>query len=254
MISIVLIGTGNVAHHLFLSFLQAPSVTVRQVVGRNPEKSTPFSHTTKVTTDFNDITVADVYIIAVSDNAIELVSNALGPVSGLVVHTSGTMELSALKKHPHSGVFYPLQSFSKEKSMILKNVPLCLEVKNEADFGILEELALAVSESVFQISSKQRKHLHLAAVFVNNFSNHLFHIGETICKTHELPFELLKPLIEETVCKLHTMQPLEAQTGPAKRNDTQTMQAHLALLENKNHIALYKLLSNSILEVYGKKL
>jgi hypothetical protein len=112
-------------------------------------------------------------------------------------------------------------------------------------------LAGSISDDVREISSDQRKSLHLAAVFVNNFTNHLFQIGNELCGEHRLPFDILLPLIRETVQKLDHLSPLDAQTGPARRNDQKTMENHLHQLDNKNYKDIYTLLSKSINEKYG---
>jgi predicted short-subunit dehydrogenase-like oxidoreductase (DUF2520 family) len=132
-------------------------------------------------------------------------------------------------------------------------VPLCLEAENESDLKILNELAKSVSDKVFEVDSDQRKSLHVAAVFVSNFVNHLYKLGSDICIEHKVPFEILKPLILETAKKVQLLSPNEAQTGPAKRNDTTTINKHLAILTDENQKEIYKLLTKSIID-HGKKL
>ena len=118
----------------------------------------------------------------------------------------------------------------------------------------LKILATSISENVYHIDSEQRKKLHLAAVFVNNFTNYLYGIGEELCLEEGLSFDLLKPLIMETADKVQTMSPHEAQTGPARRNDIKSMEEHLKLLSKKEHITLYKLLSQAIKQTHEKEL
>jgi len=254
MISIAILGTGNVAKHLFSSFKTTPNVKVVQVLGRSSEKLNFFKPYVSVSKDFTVPKKADIYIIAVSDDAIEKVSNQIQINQGLVVHTSGTRSIDALHHHANIGVFYPLQSFSSDKKVPFSEVPICLEVKQDKDLLLLEKLAHSVAKNTFVLNSAQRQYLHLAAVFVNNFTNHLFYLGKNICEDQELPFELLQPLIKETVLKLDTKTPYQAQTGPAKRKDIQTITKHLSLLTDANDKAIYKLLSQSISDTYGKKL
>jgi predicted short-subunit dehydrogenase-like oxidoreductase (DUF2520 family) len=150
-------------------------------------------------------------------------------------------------------VFYPLQTFSKEKPIDFKSVPVCLEAENENDLQILKQLAHSISNAVYEINSEQRKALHVAAVFVNNFVNYLYQMGNEICDANAIPFEILKPLIQETANKIATLSPKNAQTGPAKRNDLKTIAAHEEFLKDENQAAIYKLLTQS-LQNNGKKL
>ncbi len=123
---------------------------------------------------------------------------------------------------------------------------MCLEAENTFDFRVLESLAISISNAVYPINSNQRKALHVAAVFVNNFTNHLYQIGQEICQEHQVPFDVLKPLIQETSEKIKTLNPVDAQTGPAKRHDTTTIEAHLDYLTNENQKNIYKILTQSI--------
>ena len=132
-------------------------------------------------------------------------------------------------------------------------IPICLEAENTFDFRVLDTVAKSISKAVFPINSEQRKALHVAAVFVNNFTNHLYQIGQEICEENKVPFEILKPLIQETANKINTLNPTEAQTGPAKRNDSTTIEAHLEYLTNENQKNIYKILTQSI-QNNGKEL
>ena len=207
----------------------------------------------KIVTDFSGVLDADLYIIAVSDDAIASVSDQLPFKNRLVVHTSGSAALDCLNNNNRKGVFYPLQTFTKRKEVDFNNIPICLEGENSTDFRLLEKVAKSISEKVFAINSKQRKALHVAAVFVNNFTNHLYLVGNEICKEHQVPFDILKPLILETAQKIITLSPEDAQTGPAKRNDKQTIEAHQLFLTNTNQANIYKTLTQSIQD-NGKKL
>jgi predicted short-subunit dehydrogenase-like oxidoreductase (DUF2520 family) len=197
---------------------------------------------------------ADIYLIAVSDDAIAEVSKKIKDKKGLIAHTSGSCELDVLVPNQRRGVFYPLQSFTKGKKVDFLEIPICLEAKHHDDFMLLQQLAHLISDKVFHISSEQRKTIHLAAVFVNNFTNHLYQIGSEICAEKKIPFELLQPLIQETAHKINTLNPHEAQTGPARRGDMTTINNHLGLLENKTYKEIYSLLSNSIQKDYEQEL
>jgi predicted short-subunit dehydrogenase-like oxidoreductase (DUF2520 family) len=146
-----------------------------------------------------------------------------------------------------------LQTFTKNKAVDFSQIPFCLESENDSDFELLEKVAKSISNNVFKSNEKQRKALHISAVFVNNFVNEMYRIGNEICDENKIPFEILKPLILETVNKVMTLSPKEAQTGPAKRNDKQTIEAHLDFLSNENHAKIYKILTQSI-QNNGKEL
>lgn len=246
MIKVVILGSGNVAQHLIKVFLQTEEVSLVQVFARQPNQLTHLLPTAKIVSDYQKIIEADVYIISVSDNAIAEVSFQLPFENRLVVHTSGSSDLSVLNNKNRKGVFYPLQTFTKGKKVDFTPIPICLEAENEQDYQLLEQLGNSISKKVFNINSEQRKSLHVAAVFVCNFVNHLYQIGNEICEANQIPFEVLHPLIQETAQKILELTPKEAQTGPALRNDTQTIEKHLDFLSNENYKTIYQLLTQSI--------
>jgi predicted short-subunit dehydrogenase-like oxidoreductase (DUF2520 family) len=253
MIKITLIGSGNVAQHLIKAFAKSELVEIAQVFSRKKETLASLIEFDKIVDDFQDLKEADLYIIAVTDNAITEVSVQLPFINQLVVHTSGTASIETLDDKNRKGVFYPLQTFSKNKDVDFSVIPICLEAENKFDFRVLDTVAKSISKAVFPINSEQRKALHVAAVFVNNFTNHLYQIGQEICEENKVPFEILKPLIQETADKINTLNPTDAQTGPAKRNDSTTIEAHLEYLTNKNQKNIYKILTQSI-QNNGKEL
>lgn len=246
MIKVILLGSGNVATHLFQAFSKVSEVEVIQVFSRTISKDFPESIQTS---DFAQILEADVYIISVSDNAIAEVSNQLPFENRLVVHTSGSTDFDVLDAKNKRGVFYPLQTFSKNKTVDFSEIPICLETENISDYEILEKLAELISKSVNKIDGNQRKALHVSAVFVCNFVNHLYEIGNEICLENHIPFEILQPLIEETAQKIKTLSPKEAQTGPAVRNDNKTIEKHIDFLTDENQKDIYKILTKSIQNV-----
>lgn len=254
MISLVLLGTGNLAKHLFNAFLRVEEIKVLQLIGRDEDRLDYFKDKVVTGTDFTKIVEADIYIIAVSDDAIASVATSLKDKKGLVVHTSGSIPLKSLGDLHKKGVFYPLQTFSEGKTINFREVPICVEAEDKNDLELLKKMAGLISLEVHEITSDQRKSLHLAAVFVNNFTNFLFTIGHDICNEHHLPFSMLTPLIKETVNKLENLSPVDSQTGPAKRNDVKTMESHLNQLKNKNYQDIYSLFSKLIGEKYGQKL
>ncbi len=246
MLKAVVIGSGNVAQHLITVFGTSANIDLVQAYARNASALTYLLPQEKITDSFNAIKDADIYIISVTDDAIAEVSSLL-PFSGkLVVHTSGSVSLQQIDAKNRRGVFYPLQTFSKNKAVDFKQIPLCLESEKESDYTILETLAQSISDSVYNINSAQRQSLHVAAVFVSNFANYMYSIGNDICEQNNVPFDILKPLIKETANKVQVLPPKQAQTGPAKRNDVTTMEKHLAFLKDEKIKTIYTLLSQSI--------
>jgi predicted short-subunit dehydrogenase-like oxidoreductase (DUF2520 family) len=253
MIRVSIIGSGNVAQHLIVAFNKTTDIELVQVFVRNGAAVAHLINPDKIYNNFNDIIAADLFIVAVTDDAITEVSAAIPFSNELVVHTSGSVSISAIDNKNRQGVFYPLQTLSKSKEVDFKSIPICIETKNEKDFQILEKVAKSISNIVYKINSEQRKALHIAAVFVCNFVNHLYQIGNDICIENDLPFDILKPLIQETANKILTLQPNQAQTGPAKRKDIKTINAHLSFLSDENQKEIYKMLTKSIID-NGKKL
>ncbi len=248
MIKVVIIGSGNVAQHLILAFQKGSGVDLVQVFARNKSNLTHLLDATTITSDFKELKEADLYIISVSDDAIPSVSESLPFKDKLVAHTSGSVAMEDLSDTNRKAVFYPLQTLSKKKEVNFKEVPLCIEAQNETDLKLLSEVAKSISDKVFEVNSEQRKSLHVAAVFVSNFVNHLYKLGSDICEEHQVPFEILKPLILETAKKVQVLTPDAAQTGPAKRKDTTTINKHLAILTDENQAAIYKILTKSIID------
>jgi len=253
MISITIIGSGNVAQHLIKAISKSTTLEIAQVYARNVDSITHLIHSDRITNDFSKLINADLYIISVSDDSIQSVSKSLQFSDKLVAHTSGSVAMEELSDENRKAVFYPLQTLSKKKEVNFKEVPLCLEAEKESDLKLLKQVANAISNQVFEINSEQRKSLHVSAVFVSNFVNHLYKIGSDICIKHKVPFEILKPLILETAKKVQEIEPNDAQTGPAKRNDTSTINKHLAILTDENQKDIYKILTKSIID-NGKKL
>lgn len=251
MLRIGIIGTGNVARQLFGVFRNTEDLAVVQIAGRSGTALKCFGDSVTTTTDFTKITDADIYMIAVSDDAIATISQFLRDKSGLVVHTSGSVAMDVLDGCKRHGVFYPLQTFSKEREIDMQHVPFCLEANSHSDLELLKTLALKISDAVYAVDSETRKTLHLAAVFVNNFTNHLYYIGQQLCEKEGLPFEILKPLIKETAEKINHLAPKDAQTGPARRGDVETIKKQLKQLDDSRHSEIYRAFSSAITELSG---
>lgn len=248
MITINIIGFGNVASHLISHINTLEDYTIQAIYSRS--KNT--TQNLPIVNDINELRSADITLISVTDDAIAELSARLPYQNSLIAHTSGTVSIDEIT-HERRGVFYPLQTFSKQKEVDFSEIPLCLEATNSKDYALLENLALKLTKKVYSISSLQRKKIHITAVFVCNFVNHLFTIGKDIADENDIPFEIFMPLIQETVNKIKTLDPAQAQTGPAIRNDFLTIEQHLLQISNNNYKNIYKLLSNSIIQ-HGKKL
>ena len=253
MIRLSIIGSGNVAQHLIQVFSKSSEIELVQVFSRKPESIVHLISKDKIVSDLNKLIPVEVTIISITDDAVAAVSKNLPFNNQLVVHTSGSIALEALDNKNRSGVFYPLQTFTKSKEVDFKSIPICIEAENDIDYSILETLAKTISNSVYNVNSEQRKALHVAAVFVCNFTNHLYQIGNEICQQNHLPFDILKPLIQETANKIVSLSPEEAQTGPAIRKDTQTINTHLNFLTDEHQKEIYKMITKSIID-NGKKL
>jgi predicted short-subunit dehydrogenase-like oxidoreductase (DUF2520 family) len=254
MIEIVLLGSGNVATHLFKAFSALEGIRIKQVYNHSRDSLSFFENTTETTTDISLIAEAEIYLLALKDDIIPKVAENLKDKPGVIVHTSGSVALDALSGCNRRGVFYPLQTFSKDNELDYSQIPFCLEANSEEDLQLLKDLAGKISGKAYEISSAQRKKLHLSAVFVCNFVNHLYAVGEEICQKSEIPFEILKPLITETANKVQHASPAKVQTGPAIRNDRSTINTHLELLESSENRKIYELLTSAIQTFHGKKL
>jgi len=253
MTKITIIGSGNVAHHLITTFHRNPSIEIVQVFARNKNVALPIIKKEKIISDFADFKNADLYIISVSDDAIFEVSDNLPFTEKLVVHTSGTKSMNILSNKNRKGVFYPLQSFSSEKKLHFKEIPIFLETENKEDFFLLEKIARLASDKVITMNSEKRKALHLASVFVSNFVNYMYRIGEDICTENNISFDVLKPLINEVADKINYLSPKQAQTGPAQRGDKQTISTHIGILKNNPEgKQIYQLITQAILQKNGK--
>lgn len=244
MIRVVLLGGGNLASHLATAFFNNSEIILLQIYNRTLHHIKDKEVLAPITNSIDKLLDADIYVIATSDDAIDSLSKKISKKKGLVVHTSGAIAQSVLHNE-RNGVFYPLQSFTKDTQVNFENIPFCIETNNDKDFKTLETFAKALSNKVYAMNSEQRKKLHVAAVFVNNFVNYMYSIGEDICNQNEIPFEVLYPLIQETADKIKHLSPQQAQTGPAIRKDKKTLALHEKEL-NSDQIKIYQLLSQVI--------
>ena len=247
---VVIIGSGNVATHITKA-LYAVNVQIVQVWSYHYKNALLLANQVKAQAIANlrDIdNEVDIYLIAVKDDAISEVVAQLNKFKGVVAHTSGSVDIDIFEdSYENYGVFYPLQTFSKIKEVSFATVPLCLEANTESALQSLTDLANRLSSNVVEVNSEKRKILHLAAVFACNFTNHLYVLANEILKVNQLEFDILRPLITETAAKIQNTLPLDVQTGPAIRNDNETLNKHKELLNKQPELLeIYKTLSESI--------
>ncbi|MAP53450.1 DUF2520 domain-containing protein [Altibacter sp.] len=254
MITVTFLGFGNVNRHLCSALHEIDQVSIKQIYNRSDIQLPSELKDIPFTRQLSLLEPADVYIIGIPDDAIASFSEALPVRDQLVVHTSGGVPMDSLSEKNRKGVFYPLQTFSKHRTVDFNSVPICIEASKDRDRKLLQQLASPLTKRVVSISSEERAKLHLAAVFVNNFVNHMYAVGADITSRSGLSFELLKPLIAETARKIEDLAPSEAQTGPAKRKDLNTIEKHVHLLQDSNYKEIYTLLTESIQKTHGKKL
>jgi predicted short-subunit dehydrogenase-like oxidoreductase (DUF2520 family) len=244
----VIIGSGNVAYHLAKAFTQN-NIPLIQIFGRNEEELKKISEELNIPYSTKDLTDADLYIICVSDQSVENVSKLITKKDCLVAHTSGSLPKEILIGEYRKSSFYPLQTFSKSKDLDYSKIPFFIETENDDDQKTLSELASKISENVMKSDHEKRKYIHLTAVFACNFVNHLFSRAKEISDAQEIPFDYFLPLIDETVKKIHEIEPKSAQTGPAVRNDTRVLELHKQLLKDES-LEIYKTMNHSIKKMY----
>lgn len=245
---IVIIGSGNVAYHMAKAFV-LNNIPLAQIFGRNKEELSKISEELKIPFSTEKLKDADLYIICVSDNSVEAVSNIITKKDCLVAHTSGSLPKEILAGEYRKSSLYPLQTFSKSKELEYEKIPFFIETENEEDKKILFEIASKISKNVMESTHEKRKYIHLTAVFVCNFVNHLFSRAKEISDSQEIPFDYFLPLIEETVQKIHEIEPKSAQTGPAVRNDKRILELHEQLLKDES-LEIYKTMNHSIQKMY----
>lgn len=254
---IVFLGAGNLATHLSVALHKAGQNIVQvfsrtQASAQSLAQRVGASYTTKASEISQQ---ADLYIFAMTDKANIELATQCNLNNKLSVHTAGSLPASIFEAHTANfGVFYPLQTFSKQREINFSDIPLCLEANTPDNLATLKELAGSISPKVYEIGTEERKRLHIAAVFACNFANHLWALSEEILRQNDLDFSLLHPLIEETTRKALQISPRQAQTGPAVRFDKKIIENHLNFLSfAPKKKELYWQLSESIYRFQQKK-
>lgn len=253
------VGAGNLAWHLAPA-LDNVGYPVREVYSQNPKHAAAlvgrlYEAHVNISLDFS-ASASKIFVICVSDDAIqEIAQKIILPDEAIVVHTSGSQPLSILDDSgsQNMGVFYPLQTFTKTKKVDFKNVPIFVESENADVEKTLVKMAKAISGNVKKINSEGRKALHIAAVFASNFSNHMLRIAKEIAEQNNLDYNVLKPLIAETLNKSLEIGPEKAQTGPAVRGDFEILECHMEFLKENPELAeIYRMISQHIIDSSGE--
>lgn len=244
-------GNGNVAHHLIRRFYQN-QIHVSHLLVRNLESAKDLNpdYNINVISDPAQLPPDQLCLLCVPDDIVAKLIRQIHP-SIKIAYTSGSVGLNELPMRSNLGVFYPLQTFTKTSEREIAEIPLLIEANNKGFHKTLMELAHCISTSVYPADSTQRKDLHLAAVWVNNFTNHMLYHAQEIASERQVDFKLLLPLLNETIAKLTEMSAKDAQTGPARREDETTLQAQSSRLTGLRK-DLYDLISKSIKETYRK--
>lgn len=253
--SVAIIGSGNVATHLAKAIFNA-GVDVKYVYSPTLVNSSVLaSKVNAVAVDLiseidRDI---DLIIISIKDDAIKDVVEDLKEFNSIVVHTSGGINIDVFDGVAEKcGVLYPLQTFSKNRDLDFSKIPLFIEACNNDILSEIKEFSKRLSSNVIEADSSRRKIMHVAAVFACNFVNHCYDIASQILEKEGISFDVLLPLIEETTKKISEITPHEAQTGPARRGDSDVMNAHLQQIDSASMKDIYTLLSKSITDSYKK--
>lgn len=251
MKTISIIGSGNLAHNLGLALLQA-GYAIEKVCSRNIEHAQALAK--KLNCGFTDCISdlnknSDYLLIAVKDDVIVELLPQLIEFSSILIHSSGSLPIDIFSPYSKKyGVLYPLQSFNKNENIDFLNIPIFIEGNNEECISAIFNLANSISDEVLYLESQKRKKVHIAAIFVNNFSNHLYCMAENILEKEHIGFEVMRPLIQKLGERLMHQSPKQLQTGPAKRKDLKIIEEHLSLLENQGEMQkIYEILSKSIL-------
>lgn len=250
MKKITFIGSGNVASNLSIE-LRNKGYEIVEVWSKSENSAKKLSKKLNCnwSADLKKLKYTHLFIVSIKDDFIEHVISQIQDKKTPIIHTSGSIGLDVFEENSSFGVLYPLQSFNKEMPSNFKEVPICIESNDKNLEKDLYKMGSHISESVHLINSYQRQILHLSAVFACNFSNHMIRISEEILKENSLDFNLLKPLIYNTINRIHTNSPKKTQTGPAIREDYRTIEKHIELLKDNSQLKrIYSEITDNIIK------
>lgn len=246
---VVFIGAGNVATHLATELFRN-SFDIIQVYSRTMGSASALAQEVQATpiTDIASVdNSVDLYIFSLKDSVLEDIVSQIPSNNGLWIHTAGSVSMDVFQKYTSRyGVLYPFQTFSKGREIAWQKVPVFIEANRSDDLEILRNTAEKISGKVAELSSQDRKYVHLTGVFACNFTNHMYALSKLFLNHVNLPFDVSLPLIDETAAKVHELSPEKAQTGPAVRYDKNVIDRHLDLIEDENIRQIYKLISENI--------
>lgn len=246
---VVCLGAGNVATHLAAA-LYEHSVEIIQVYSRTLESASALANRVGATpvTDPNEIVNnADLYLFSLKDSVLESVIAQIPSNSGIWIHTAGSISIDIFSNYTaRYGVLYPFQTFTKNRKLNWREIPIFLEGSDDESLNTIKIIAKKLSDKTFNLSSAERRYLHLTGVFACNFTNHMYTLSKEFLDKINLPFDVVLPLIDETASKIHNLSPEEAQTGPAIRYDENVINKHLSLIEDGSVKQIYKIISDNI--------
>lgn len=248
-----MVGTGNVAWHLGHALVEN-GIPISQVLGRTISAVRQMADELNVPQSGRPEDLsrdAELCLMCISDDAIVQVLETVKPEKCLMIHTAGSISIDVFSGRAFNyGVLYPFQTFTRGRPMNYKKIPILIEANSTENLNRIRQLAEGISDKVIEADSSQRLYLHLAAIFAGNFSNHMYAIAEKLTLEYNLPFELLKPLIEETTAKATAISPRQAQTGPAVRSNRGIIEKHIGLLQDHPDLQLlYRTISDSIMKM-----
>jgi len=243
--SIAILGNGKVGRYL-LSQLQKGDGTAEAFARHPGRQDKPLARL--------EPGRYDLLLLAVSDDALASLAQTLPVTNTLVAHVSGATPLEALAPHPRRAIWYPLMSLKPDLDLPIRQIPFCLEAAQARDLEELEDFTRRLEATPYRVDSQQRPYLHLAAVFAHNFSNHLYHLAYQILQSQNLPWPLLHPLLQQATGQLTAADPAQGQTGPAVRQDRQTLERHRSLLDDPQLKELYNRLTEHIIRTHEKEL
>ncbi|VBB43401.1 conserved hypothetical protein [uncultured Paludibacter sp.] len=254
---VVLLGAGNVATNLGLS-LKKYGIEILQIYSKTEKSAKTLGELLGASYCYSLKKIkrnADIYIYALKDNVLEEVISKINIPEAVHIHTAGSIPINIFEnKVKNYGVIYPLQTFSKEKQVDFKEIPLFLEANSDYTNKIITQFACFLSSKIYYLASDKRALLHLSAVFACNFSNFMYLLAAKITDEANLDYKILLPLIKETADKLNYLTPKQAQTGPAIRKDYKTIEKHLKLLKNTPELKeIYALITNSVINTLSEK-